>query len=329
MSNAYHLLLDSLILHLEQLREQGVSHLPVDPVTLDDLTAPSPRKPVAATRTPPKASAPATATATQAARSSLTELAESLRDTPRRAAVSTNPPAGPGQPVRAPGPNSVPTIPYAVPFKTMTRPEKEAAFEELRARVLACQKCEPLVKARTNVVFGVGDVHSPLLFVGEAPGADEDQQGEPFVGAAGQLLTKIIQAMGLSRSTVFIANILKCRPDTPGQTSGNRKPTPMEMATCFPYLQEQVRIIQPKVIVALGATAVEGLFGKTEGISRLRGRWMSYMSVPVMPTYHPAYLLRNQALAEKRKVWEDMLQVMERLSMTISEKQHNFFLRAP
>ncbi len=329
MSNAYHLLLDSLILHLEQLREQGVSHVPVDPATLDALAAPQTKRPMAAVRTPPKGSATVVAPATPVARSSLTELAESLRDTPRRPSVSSNRPPTPGLSVSTPAPASVSTIPHAVPFKTMTRQEKEVAFEELRTRVLACQKCEPLAKARTNVVFGVGDVHSPLLFVGEAPGADEDQQGEPFVGAAGQLLTKIIQAMGLTRSTVFIANILKCRPDTPGQTSGNRKPTPREMATCFPYLQEQIRIIQPKVIVALGATAAEGLFGKTEGISRLRGRWMSYMSVPVMPTYHPAYLLRNQALAEKRKVWEDMLQVMERLSMTISEKQRNFFLRAP
>ena len=200
-------------------------------------------------------------------------------------------------------------------------------MQSFRQRVSTCQKCEHLVKARTQVVFGVGDPNAQLLLVGEAPGADEDAQGEPFVGKAGQLLTRIIQTMGLSRDTVYIANILKCRPDTPGQSSGNRKPTPSEMATCLPYLLEQIDIIQPRVIVALGATAVEGLFGKTEGITRLRGRWLSFRDTPVMPTYHPAYLLRNQALSEKRKVWEDMLAVMERLGMSINEKQRSFFLK--
>jgi DNA polymerase len=163
------------------------------------------------------------------------------------------------------------------------------------------------------------------MFVGEAPGADEDVKGEPFVGAAGQLLTRIIKAMGLSRETVYIANILKCRPDTPGQTSGNRKPTPEEMKTCLPYLLEQIRIIQPKVIVALGATAMEGLFGRPMPITRVRGHWQMFQGTPVMPTFHPSYLLRNQAPAVKRQVWEDMLQVLERLGLPISEKQRNYF----
>jgi len=166
------------------------------------------------------------------------------------------------------------------------------------------------------------------MFVGEAPGADEDEQGEPFVGKAGQLLTKIIQTMGFTRQTVYIANILKCRPDTPGQSAGNRKPTPEEMKTCLPYLLAQIDLIQPKVIVALGATAVEGLFGKTIGITKLRGTWMTFRNTPVMPTYHPAYLLRNQALSEKRRVWEDMLQVLERLGAPISAKQRGYFLKA-
>jgi DNA polymerase len=166
------------------------------------------------------------------------------------------------------------------------------------------------------------------MFVGEAPGADEDAQGEPFVGAAGQLLTKIITATGLQRSDVYIANILKCRPDTPGQSSGNRKPTPAEMTTCIPYLHEQIDLIKPKVLVALGATAVEGLLGKTVGITKLRGNWQTYRGIPLMPTYHPAYLLRNQSLAAKREVWEDMLKAMEKLGLPISEKQRNFFLKA-
>lgn len=191
---------------------------------------------------------------------------------------------------------------------------------------MPCTKCAHLVAARKNVVFGVGDINARLMFVGEAPGADEDAQGEPFVGKAGQLLTRIIQTMGLSRSSVYIANILKCRPDTPGQASGNRKPTPEEMQTCIPYLQEQIDLIAPKVLVALGATAVEGLLGKTVAITRFRGQWRTYRGIPLMPTYHPAFLLRNQALSEKRRIWEDMLQVMERLEMPISEKQKNYFL---
>lgn len=195
----------------------------------------------------------------------------------------------------------------------------------LRERVLPCVKCPHLARARKNVVFGVGNPKAALMFVGEAPGADEDTRGEPFVGAAGQLLTKIITAMGYSREDVYIANILKCRPDTPNQTSGNRKPTTEEMRTCLPYLLEQIRIIQPKVIVALGATAMEGLFGKPVAISRLRGHWQSFGETPVMPTYHPSYLLRNQARTVKREVWEDMLQVLEKLGAPISQKQRDYF----
>lgn len=199
---------------------------------------------------------------------------------------------------------------------------------DLRARALACVKCANLVAARTQVVFGVGNINADIMFVGEAPGADEDAQGEPFVGAAGQLLTKIIQAMGQSRSTVYIGNILKCRPDMPPGAPGNRKPTPDEMKTCIPYLLEQIDIIRPKVLVALGATAVEGLFGKAIPITKQRGNWMSFQGIPVMPTFHPAYLLRNQAPSEKRKVWEDMLAVMEHVSLPISEKQRGYFLRS-
>jgi DNA polymerase len=205
-------------------------------------------------------------------------------------------------------------------------PEKAEAMRELRERALVCVKCPHLAGSRKNVVFGVGDIDAALMFVGEAPGADEDAQGEPFVGAAGQLLTKIIQTMGLTRPTVYIANILKCRPDTPGQSAGNRKPTPEEMKTCIPYLHSQIDLIQPRVLVALGGTALEGLLGKTEGITRVRGTWREYRGIPLMPTFHPSYLLRNQALGEKRKVWEDMLQVMERLEMPITEKQQGYFL---
>jgi len=172
----------------------------------------------------------------------------------------------------------------------------------------------------------VGNPDAELMFIGEAPGLDEDRQGEPFVGRAGQLLTKIIKAMGFAREEVYIANVLKCRPDMPAGAFGNRAPTPQEMQTCRPYLVEQIDIIQPKVVVALGAVAVEGLLGTRGAMRDLRGRWHSYNATPLMITYHPAYLLRNQAPSEKRKVWEDMLQVLERLEKPISDKQRNYFL---
>jgi uracil-DNA glycosylase family 4 len=215
-----------------------------------------------------------------------------------------------------------------LPPETQSHIEKAAAFAALRKRALVCVKCPDLASSRKHVVFGVGNIDAQIMFVGEAPGADEDEQGEPFVGAAGQLLTKIILATGLSRAEVYIANILKCRPDTPGQSAGNRRPTPDEMATCIPYLHEQIDLIRPKVVIALGATAVEGLLGKTLGITKLRGHWQTYRGTPLMPTFHPAYLLRNQAMSEKRKVWEDMLAVMEKLGMAASEKQRNYFLKA-
>jgi uracil-DNA glycosylase family 4 len=298
MSADYHQLLDATIQHLEGLKSRGVRHVAVTPETLRALTqpvrpaAPSFKAaiPVAAPRT---FSAP-----TPAARP---VVAPVMASTPTPAPVAFTP----GPPVA----------------------DKAAAFAALRERALACVKCPNLAAARKNVVFGVGNIDAQLMFVGEAPGADEDEQGEPFVGAAGQLLTKIIQATGLSRADVYIANILKCRPDTPGQTSGNRKPTTAEMETCIPYLHEQIDLIRPKVLVALGGTAVEGLLNKT-GITKLRGQWHEYRGIPLMPTYHPSYLLRNQAMAEKRRVWEDMLQVMEKLGMPVSEKQRNFFLKA-
>ena len=158
---------------------------------------------------------------------------------------------------------------------------------KIAGEISGCKKCV-LHKTRTKTVPGQGNSHPEIMFIGEAPGADEDEQGEPFVGRAGQLLTKIILATGLSRSDVYIANILKCRPDTPGQSAGNRPPTPEERATCIPYLQEQIDLIKPKAIVALGATAVDGLLGKTLGITKLRGNWQEYRGIPLMPTYHPA-----------------------------------------
>ncbi|MGB9475431.1 MAG: uracil-DNA glycosylase [Candidatus Udaeobacter sp.] len=210
--------------------------------------------------------------------------------------------------------------------RQQTISNKAQILASVRDRVCGCTKCAHLANSRTQTVFGVGNPDAEIMFIGEAPGADEDQQGEPFVGRAGQLLTKIIKAMGFAREEVYIANILKCRPDMPPGSFGNRAPTPAEMQMCRPYLAEQIDIIQPKVLVALGAVAVEGLLGARGTMRELRGRWHSYNETPLMITYHPAYLLRNQSLSEKRKVWEDMMQVLERLEKPISEKQRNYFL---
>jgi uracil-DNA glycosylase family 4 len=207
-----------------------------------------------------------------------------------------------------------------------TASNKAQMLASVRERVCGCTKCAHLARSRTQTVFGIGNPDAEIMFIGEAPGADEDQQGEPFVGRAGQLLTKIIKAMGFAREDVYIANILKCRPNMAAGSFGNRAPTPAEMQTCRPYLIEQIDIIQPKVLVALGAVAVEGLLGARGAMRELRGRWHSYNGMPLMITYHPAYLLRNQSPSEKRKVWEDMMQVLERLEKPISEKQRNYFL---
>lgn len=204
-------------------------------------------------------------------------------------------------------------------------PARPSALEALRARALKCVRCPHLVRSRKQVVFGVGNPNADLMFVGEAPGADEDAQGEPFVGRAGQLLTRIIETMGLSRKTVYIGNILKCRPDMPDGAPGNRKPTAEEMETCSPWLLEQIELIQPKVLVALGGTAVEGLLGGKVAITRARGQWTTFKGIPLMPTFHPSYLLRGNDVSKKRLVWEDMLEVMEKLGMPITEKQQAYF----
>lgn len=169
---------------------------------------------------------------------------------------------------------------------------------ELREKVIRCTKCDELARTRHSVVFGSGHPESKLMFVGEAPGFDEDQQGLPFVGRAGQLLTKMIEAIQLRREEVFIANVLKCRPP------GNRSPKPQEIQNCEPYLVQQIAILQPKVICALGTFAAQTLLKTVTPISALRGKIHHYQGIPVICTFHPAYLLRNPA--EKRKSWEDL-----------------------
>jgi len=320
MSSERDELVEAVIGHLSEMKRRGNRFVTLSAetmATLADLNAPAP------------AAARSAGPGPRRAPSGTAALLPRAQPGPGTTGAAPPPPA-PATPApsaqRAQPAPSAPTAPAVGPITSVGADQKVEAMRALRERALVCMKCPNLAAARTNVVFGVGSVDADLMFVGEAPGADEDRQGEPFVGAAGQLLTKIIQTMGLSRETVYIGNILKCRPDTPGQSAGNRKPTPEEMKTCIPYLHSQIDIIQPKVLVALGATAVEGLLGSIGGITKVRGQWREYRGIPLMPTFHPAYLLRNMALGEKRKVWEDMLLVMERLGLPISEKQRGFFL---
>jgi uracil-DNA glycosylase len=181
-----------------------------------------------------------------------------------------------------------------------------ADLSTIRAHIGDCTRCKLSGLGRKNIVFGVGNPDAEVMFVGEGPGADEDIQGEPFVGKAGQLLTRIIEGgMGVKREDVYIANIVKCRPPQ------NRDPEDDEISECEPFLRAQIRAVRPKVLVALGRCAAQTLLRDKTPISRLRGQWREYEGIPLMPTYHPAYLLRNPA--EKRPVWEDIQAVLKKL----------------
>ena len=175
------------------------------------------------------------------------------------------------------------------------------------------------------MVFGVGNLDAEIFFCGEAPGAEEEKEGIPFVGPA-DLLTRIIEAMGIDREKVYIGNILNWRPRH-NQSYGNRPPSVQEMSFCLPYLKAQIEIVKPKVLVALGKTATDGLLGHDpkRRLSDFRGKWCQVMDIPMMVTYHPSYLLHNPSKTSKRKVWEDMLLVMEKLEMNISDRQRAFF----
>lgn len=306
MPSRYQQLLDATLQHLRDLQAQGIREVILSP---ELLQRPTPQR---TPSTPPSA-----------------------RPVPGRIGRPGQDPAPVTASTRAPKPSAPrPSAPQSIPADTIPIPDKANALAALRTEALACERCPHLVRTRRQVVFGVGSVQAELMFIGEAPGMDEDRQGEPFVGRAGQLLTRIIQAMGYTRESVYIANILKCRPDTPPGASGNRPPTPTEIEQCRPYLLRQIDIVQPKVMVALGLSAVQGLLGVKTTLSSVRGRWQTFEGIPLMPTYHPSYLLRaedgpDKGHSEKRKTWEDMLQVLERLQRPITDKMRGYFLRPP
>ena len=237
-------------------------------------------------------------------------------DTETKTAFFAKTPPAPSRPVRGQAPRAANDAPSPSPTASSSTskqppipmPESGDTLDAIATEIAACSRCS-LALTRTNVVPGVGNADRPdVMFVGEAPGADEDAQGKPFVGRAGQLLTKMIEAMGYTRDQVFIANILKCRPP------GNRTPTPQEMEICIPFLIRQVRIVQPKTLVALGATAAKGLLRTNAGINNLRGRWHDFDGIPLMPTFHPAFLLRMPSA--KREAWADLKLVLAKLGRT-------------
>lgn len=246
------------------------------------------------------------------------------------------------EPARRPAPAEVPaervrpapaaaTLP-SPPEVILPAGDKAARWAALREQVLNDPVCRAHVKPGKQVVFGVGNIDARILFVGEAPGAEEEVQGEPFVGPAGQLLTKMIQGMGLQRGDVYIGNIMNWRPEIPGSGPsgqvGNRPPTEEEMRYCLPYLRAQIEVVAPALLVALGKTAVEGLLGfnRFKTLGEARGRWHEFAGLPLMVTYHPSYILREPTNKKKRLIWEDLLQVMDKAGLPISDKQRGYFL---
>ena len=260
------------------------------------------------------------------------EAKELLRELHRRsrgaktpappAAVAADLPSKPTE-VGAP-PTAAPPAPEVIAAPAGgTAAERIAALAALAARWEPARKLGTL---RETMVFSTGNPEADLMLVGEAPGYQEEQQREPFVGPAGQKLTDILKAMGLSRGDVYITNIVKFRPATPGQTTNNRKPTPAEMASCLPFVRSEVEVVRPRCIVALGGTAAEGLLGTAGSVTAMRGKWHDFGGIPVRVTYHPSYLLRSSSVRDKRAVWEDMLEAMAMLGLPISDKQRGYFL---
>jgi DNA polymerase len=210
------------------------------------------------------------------------------------------------------GVSATATLPFQNTAPSLSEAECRQALQVLSTEVSHCTRCAELSATRTQTVFGVGTIEPELCFIGEAPGADEDAQGEPFVGAAGQLLNRIIAACGMKREEVYICNILKCRPP------GNRIPLPNEAANCREFLDRQLELIRPKYICALGACAAQNLLNTTQSIGRLRGQFQNYNGIPVLCTYHPAYLLRSPD--KKKDVWEDMQKLLMRMGRPIPRK---------
>ncbi len=249
------------------------------------------------------------------------------QDRPAKVSVKT-----PAQPLPVPAPASVRVLDELVPtppkVDLLTSGSKSERLAALRERVLACPECRRHTPAGSLPVFGSGSVDADILWVGEGPDEDELRAGEPLVGPAGDILTKALSAMGLSREQVYLTDVMKWRT-VMANGLGDRAPTARELAFCLPYLRAQIAIIQPKVIVTLGNAAVNGMLAlegdATFKVTRQRGQWLSFEGLPVLPTFHPSYLLRNASVTIKRAFWEDLLAVMTRVGLPISERQKGFY----
>jgi uracil-DNA glycosylase len=265
----------------------------------------------------------------------LAALRKSVEAGPRRAPARAA--AEPARPAAAPAaavavkPTVQPPV-VAPPVVVLPAGDKPSRWAALNRIVMEDPACMARLRPGKRLVTGTGTLDAAIMFVGEAPGAEEEVQGEPFVGPAGQLLNKMIGGMALARGDVYIGNIMNWRPEMPtgsdGIQVGNRPPTDAEMAHCLPYLRAQIEIIEPQILVALGASAAKGLLGpKAFGaLGEVRGRWHDFGGRPLMVTYHPSYILRNPTNRTKRLIWEDLLKVMERAKLPISDKQRAFFL---
>ncbi len=313
----------SVINELKRLRQDGQSHVFVSNEAIQGL------KDQAAARTARKA-APVIEQTEEERKQEVAEAIESIPKNIRSATVddfNAVLKANPEELAKKVGKVSSKSPFPPTPEIVLPEGDKQTRWQALRDQVLSCSVCNKHVRDGYKIVFGVGDVDADIFFCGEAPGAEEEEQGEPFVGKAGQLLDKMIKAMGTDRSQVYIGNIMNWRPEMPTRT-GNRKPTEHEMAFCLPYLKAQIDIVQPKVIVTLGVTASQGLFGKDsfKSLREIKGQWREFEGIPAIATYHPSYLLRNSSNRDKRMAWEDLLKVMEKVGLPISDKQRGFFL---
>jgi uracil-DNA glycosylase family 4 len=295
---------------LKRQRTEGVRHIYMEDSTIEDLERllGSENGKEAKNLQPVSESTTAKVSAEVHRVSSAPTVEESQPASPKTSATETNPKL------------------LSPPEFSLPEGSKQEQWDWLRNRVLGCDVCKSELNPEAQVVFGVGSLDADLFFCGEAPGAEEEKAGEPFVGPAGELLDRIISAMGLTREAVYIGNVVNFRPRH-HSSYGNRPPTAEEMSFCLPYLKAQLEIVKPKVVVALGKTATDGLLGADpqRRLGQMRGTWHQYEGTPLMVTYHPSYLLHNPSKSSKRKVWEDMLLVMEKLGLSISEKQRGFF----
>ncbi len=254
----------------------------------------------------------------ESARAILRDWMRGKTAAPAAEAAKTAAPAAPG-----------PATPPAATGTTPPAPAPETVEDKLaylRERARHWKPARALGSLRDTMVFATGSPHARLMLVGEAPGYDEERLGEPFVGKAGQKLNQILRAMGLAREEVYISNVCKFRPSMgENQGTANRPPSEAEIAACLPLILAEIRAIRPACIVCLGGSSAKGLLGDMRSVSALRGQWLECQGIPVRVTYHPSYLLRNESLAARRAVWEDMLAAMERLGMPISGQQRQFF----